>query len=144
MNFEDSILNRQKHINILDDRSDGEIGPSYVYQGVDESLGEIKPGKLSKAAASKKGGKKDPLGQTMDYEGGLNSHSKIRISQEGIENPIYDSKEDPIPKAKKIGGNGNRANVLMSGDSFGKNPLNRSSGGKEIVKNGKKGVPHRE
>jgi hypothetical protein len=43
-----------------------------------------------------------------------------------LENPIYDSKEDPIPKVKKIGGN--RANInMMSGESFG-NPLNRSSG----------------
>jgi hypothetical protein len=45
--------------------------------------------------------------------------------------PIYDSKEDPIPKIKpKIGLKTNgKNNVLMSGESFGKNPLDRSSGG---------------
>jgi hypothetical protein len=77
----------------------------------------------------------------MDYEGGL--HSLSKIEDDDFENPIYDSKEDPIPKAKKMGGNGNRANVMMSGDSFGKNPLNRSSYGKEMANNGKNRGPHR-
>lgn len=95
------------------------------------------------------------LGQTIDYEGGLeNSHSRghnasgmLRSSEdEDLVRPIYDSKEDPIPKAKKVGG-GNKANVLLSGDSFGGkgiNPLNRSSGNvQERFKNQEKNV-HRD
>lgn len=80
----------------------------------------------------------------MDYEGGLNSNSKtksgiMRASQDDLK-PIYDSKEDPIPKTKKTGGNKN--NMMMSGESFGNNPLNRSSGHGQI-KNGR-GIPHRD
>lgn len=70
MNFESAIMDRQKHINILDDQSDGEIGPSYTYDDQRESYGEIKPGKISREAAAQgryKG--------ASNYEGGLNSHS---------------------------------------------------------------------
>lgn len=54
--------------------------------------------------------------------------------------PIQDSNEDPIPKQKKRGANGanGKAQVLMSGESFGgKNPLVASSGGVSAVKNAK-------
>ena len=59
MNFESALMERQRHINILDDQSDGEIGPSYAYDER-ESYGEIKPGKLSKEET------KDWLGQNHD------------------------------------------------------------------------------
>lgn len=135
MNFEDSIRKRQNMINIIDDRSEGEIGPNI---NLGDSVGELQP----KGSKSKYKQDHRPLGQTIDYEGGLNSTSKtkdqIRQSQDNI-NPIYDSKEDPIPKTKKIGGNKN--NVQMSGESFG-NPLNRSSGHGQIQN--KRGVPHRD
>lgn len=55
-----------------------------------------------------------------------------------IEKPIYDSKEDPIPKSKKKGaGRG----VAMSSESFGgANPMIHSSGGvQEAIKAAKHG-----
>jgi len=81
-----------------------------------------------------------------DFEGGLNSNSKNKSgfrdsSLDDLENPIYDSKEDPIPKVKKIGGNKGNIN-MMSGESFG-NPLNRSSGHNQ-VKNGGRGIHQRD
>ena len=136
MNFESAIMDRQRHINILDDQSDGEIGPSYTYDQT-ESYGEIKPGKISKEAAAQgryKG--------ASNYEGGLNSHSGTQIDIENPQ-PIRDSFEPVQKTKKKINGKNGQINA-MSNDSFGKNPLNRSSGGDKIVKNGKKGVPHRE
>ena len=56
-----------------------------------------------------------------------------------IERPIYDSKEDPIPKNKKKGGNNSKL-VAMSGESFGGNPIVHSSGGmQEAIKKAKHG-----
>lgn len=54
--------------------------------------------------------------------------------------PIYDSKEDPIPKTKKKGPGGGRG-VAMSGESFGgQNPMIHSSGGMhDAIKNAKNG-----
>ena len=101
-------------------------------------------------------GKKDtrPLAQTVNYEGGKEGTHSAKTYDEfddssspakkGFYNnsevdllptPIYDSKEDPIPKIKqKIGQknngqNGKNNNILMSGESFGNNPLDRVSGG---------------
>lgn len=114
-------------IDILDNRSEGEIGANI---GLTDSAGEMKSSKFGQNTSTKNRYAKDdrPFGQTIDYEGGLTSHSKtksgMRTSQDDL-NPIYDSKEDPIPRAKKQGGAKN--NMLMSGESFG-NPLNRSSG----------------
>jgi hypothetical protein len=110
-----------------------------VYGDERESYGEIKPGKISGAAAAQKryGGR--TANQADNYEGGLNSHSGTQVD---IENPIRDSFE-PVQKGKKKI-NGNKQINAMSNDSFGKNPLARSSGGDKIVKNGKKGVPHRD
>ena len=157
LNFEESFRRRRNQINIMDDvRSSGEIGAE-IGLGLTESIGEIKPGNLyGKVEETKKKsrydvkGKKDPLGQTIDYEGGLsgtashnNSKIHLRTSEDDL-GPIYDSKEDPIPKYNKKG-NGMKSNVLMSGESFGKNPLNRSSGGfEEKIRNAKKGMPERE
>jgi hypothetical protein len=42
LNFEDSYRRRRKEIDILDDRSDGEIGPMI---GLGDSMGEIDPNK---------------------------------------------------------------------------------------------------
>jgi len=126
----------------MDDvRSSGEIGAD-IGLGLEESIGEIKPGqsivgkidssaKNAKSRYDVKGKKLDPLGQTIDYEGG-NGNSRPTISaQEDEISPIYDSKDDPIPKQLKKG-NGMKNNVFMSGESFGKNPLNRSSGGIDV------------
>jgi hypothetical protein len=98
-------------------------------------------------------GKKDtrPLGQTVNYEGGkegtasaytydeyddsMSPNKRVLLNNNSdldqLPTPIYDSKEDPIPKVKpKIGSKANgKNNILMSGESFGKNPLDRSSGG---------------
>lgn len=44
--------------------------------------------------------------------------------------PIMDSQDDPIPKQKKpkFGIGAKETSVFASGQSFGKNPLDRSSG----------------
>jgi hypothetical protein len=47
MNFEDSYRKRQRMINILDDRSDGEIGANI---GLGESIGELNINKTPAAA----------------------------------------------------------------------------------------------
>ena len=54
--------------------------------------------------------------------------------------PIQDSQEDPIPKKKlKFKDNAMKDNsVFASGHSFGKNPLDRSSGYNKIPKQGKR------
>lgn len=44
LNFEDSYRRRRNEINIIDDRSDGEIGPMI---GLGESMGEIDPNKYN-------------------------------------------------------------------------------------------------
>jgi len=153
MNFEDSYRKRERMINILDDRSEGEIGANI---GLGESIGELN---INQPKAVKRDGsrgkqrynavsKKDerPLGQTIgtDYEGGLHSNSKNKSGIiDDLENPIYDSKEDPIPKVKKIRANGNGNINMMSGESFG-NPLNRSSGHNQIKNGGGRGMPHRD
>ena len=124
-------------INILDDRSEGEIGANIE---LGQSVGELRPSLAGNVPAKRAGSKprysqkKDerPLAQTHDYEGGLGSSSKMEHE------PIYDSKEDPIPKAKRIGGN--KGSVFVSGDSFGQNPMNRSSGHEKV----KRGMPHRD
>ena len=62
------------------------------------------------------------------------------------EMPIYDSKEDPIPKQKKKGPGGpGGKGVAMSGESFGgQNPMIHSSGGMhEAIKNAKNGKNNR-
>lgn len=149
INFEDSYRRRRKEIDIMDDRSDGELGPNI---GLGESIGELDPGKFAgerplniNAIASKpkavsryaKGPSpvkdKRPLGQTIDFEGGLEGTNSNYTEDyqndskfEDLEKPIYDSKEDPIPKLKPKTKPNN--NVFVSGESFGKNPLNRSSG----------------
>lgn len=120
-------------INILDDRSDGEIGANI---GLTESIGELNIKEPMQKPKKKRYQKQD------EYEGGLNSNSKtrsgiLRSSGDDLENPIYDSKEDPIPKVKKIGNRG--GNVMMSGESFG-NPLNRSSDHNQV----KRANIHRE
>ena len=85
-----------------------------------------------------------------DYEGGLNSHSKtksgiVNVSQEL--GPIYDSKEDPIPKIKNTKlatAKQNNTVIQMSGESFGGlNPLNRSSG-HQIMNKNTRNQPHRD
>jgi hypothetical protein len=151
INFEDSYRRRRKEINIMDDRSDGELGPNI---GLGDSIGELDLGKFagerplnmnqmasrannnvsrySKGASPAKD--KRPLGQTIDFEGGLEgSHSNYTEDYqndskfEDLERPIYDSKEDPIPKMKAKTKPSN--NVFVSGESFGnKNPLDRLSG----------------
>ena len=153
INFEDSYRRRRKEINILDDRSDGELGPNI---GLGESIGELDPHKFAgerplnmNAIASKPKGvqrygkspvkDKRPLGQTIDFEGGLEGSNSNYTEDfndskfEDLQKPIYDSKEDPIPKIKAKNKPSN--NVFVSGESFGnKNPLNRSSG--QMPKNG--------
>lgn len=148
------------------ERSDGELELGAVH----ESLGEI-PSKSSMAKAMKsvqgrgaaQGFRKDnrPLGQVQDgYEGGgartgsaddfdvadstdaLPSGNKLR-SRKDIDNPIFDSKEEPLPKTKQAGANYGRG-VATSGDSFG--PMMHSSGGmQEAIKNAKnrraRGIP---
>lgn len=169
MNFEDSYRRRRNQIDILEDRSEGELGANIE---LGESIGEIHPSlmhpgqimgsKEPKNAKSKprygayEGGaakaKKDerPLAQTIDYEGGLENSTQskhrasgmLRSSEDDLEKPIYDSKEDPIPKARKVGNGRGASHVFVSGESFGKNPLNRSSG-HEKVRNAR-GVPNRD
>lgn len=148
------------------ERSDGELELDAVH----ESLGEI-PSKSSMAKAMKSvhgrpaypAHKKDnrPLGQVQDgYEGGgartasaddfdvadstdaLPSAHKLR-SRKDIDNPIFDSKEEPLPKTKAAGAGYARA-VATSGESFG--PMMHSSGGmQEAIKNAKnrksRGIP---
>ena len=92
--------------------------------------------KQPKASKSRYGQKRDerPLGQTVDYEGGLeNSASKhnasgmLRSSGDDLERPIYDSKEDPIPKLKNKGQARGSGNVFVSGESFGRQAPSRAS-----------------
>jgi hypothetical protein len=61
MNFEDSIRKRKNMINILDDRSEGEIGANI---GLNESAGELLHGRVptSKDGNSRYNTRKDPLG----------------------------------------------------------------------------------
>lgn len=172
MNFEESYRRRRKQIDILEDRSEGELGTNIE---LGESIGEIHPslmhpgqimgakepraGKNKPRYGAYEGGaakpKKDerPLAQTIDYEGGLENSTQskqnrsglLRSSEDDLEKPIYDSKEDPIPKVRKIGNGGGRGagHVFVSGESFGRNPLNRSSGGQEKIRNAR-GVPNRD
>lgn len=156
LEFDNSYRRRKKEVNILDDRSDGEIGPM---MGLGESIGELnpsstntKPGKTldtgprrpagrvkhryeGGAASAKKD--KDPLGQTMDYDGlegsasydGYTDEQNDSPAKRGdvADRPIY-VRDDPVPKPKTIGGRGGGGGkVFASGESFG--PLKRSSGG---------------
>ena len=50
----------------------------------------------------------------------------LRSSEDDLERPIYDSKEDPIPKLKNKGQARGMGNVFVSGESFGRAP-NRAS-----------------
>ena len=78
INFEDSYRRRRKEINILDDRSDGELGPNI---GLGDSIGELDPGKFAgerplnmNSLTNQPKGKSRYAGgayQTIDYEGGL-------------------------------------------------------------------------
>ena len=68
----------------------------------------------------------------------------LQSSEDDLEKPIYDSKEDPIPKIKKVGNGRGKGNVFVSWESFGKNLLNRSSAGiQEKVRNGRN-MPNRD
>jgi len=192
--YGNQIKNRRGQINMLDERSEGELGE---LDGSDESLGEIMPSNTNivgrpldssktrqsrygdqqsnqkptsmKSAASRPANmmslKKDardtrPLGQVQtvsNYEGGgeptasaydfhefddstdLGPSPQKARPRHDMDRPIYDSKEDPIPKNKKKGGNNSKL-VAMSGESFGGNPIVHSSGGmQEAIKRGKQG-----
>ena len=65
------------------------------------------------------------MAETVNYE-----EDKVSPEKED-EKPVYESTEGPIPKQrKKWGGNnrGGKSNVLMSGESFGMNPLRSVKG----------------
>ena len=108
--------------------------------------------KQPKSSKQRYGQKKDerPLAQTIDYEGGLENSAQskhtasgmFRSSEDDLEKPIYDSREDPIPKIKNKGQGRGASNVFVSGESFGRTPLNQS-GGHDKTKNAR-GVSNRD
>ena len=98
-----------------------------------ESLGELDPSSITGQQQPR--GKSKPRYNAKEYEGGLENSEDL-----GELNPIQDSREDPIPKKKKIGAQ-SKNKVFISGDSFG-NPLNRSSGGERVAKEKRKAERH--
>jgi len=65
----------------------------------------------------------------------------LRSSEDDLERPIYDSKEDPIPKFKNKGQARGMGNVFVSGESFGRAPNKAST--HEKTKN-TRGVANRD
>ena len=66
----------------------------------------------------------------------------LRSSEDDLERPIYDSKEDPIPKFKNKGQARGMGNVFVSGESFGRAAPNRASA-QDKTKNAR-GVANRD
>ena len=126
LEFDNAYRRRTKEINIIDDRSDGEIGPM---MGLGESIGELNPSKASgkhaaspapkmRGASRTKQGRyeggaasttKDerPLAQTMDYEGlegsaydGYGDQSESPAKRDdSVDRPIY-VRDDPVSRPK--------------------------------------------
>lgn len=186
--YDAQLKKRRDQINMLDERSEGELGELDVSH---ESLGQImpsntnivgkpldsvktrsrygdqsnhmqtsqkslhsRPANMAPQLSHKKDNRPLAQAQTLGFEGGgersasaydyndfddstdmMPSAHKPR--RKDIEKPIYDSKEDPIPRSKKKGTAGK---VAMSGESFGgANPMIHSSGGvQEAIKNARR------
>ena len=158
---------RKRQIDIMDDRSEGEVGPPVDDDG--ESIGEIlddaakvnnilgkklpQPSssrynaKLSAEKTKRSALSKPTPGSRSKYEGGLgynNATGSLEFEDfddsGALPGPIRDSGEEPKPiNKKKTNG---KSQVLMSGESFGgKNPLVGSSGGGNKIKNAKQSIP---
>ena len=54
------------------------------------------------------------LGQTYDYE-----ENKPAIGESDVEKPVYDSSDGPVPKGGRGAGGRAKADVFVSGESFG-------------------------
>lgn len=113
----------------INNRSEGEVGKDDT--SYDTSMGEIKFPQISKdnTTSGVSADQSKLLAQTINYE-------EDKIPDDLVEKPIYESSEGPIPKQKnklrqgnvpKTGKSG--ANILLSGESFGINPLRSMKGG---------------